>query len=205
MGPGVTRESGRTDAELRPASRQEAMPFSPGDKLPPEEDWRGDDKVLCFECGRWFRHVGRHVFLSHDMTADEYRARWKLRAQQSLASRTIGETRRQIAIASGGVERLRDLPGNGGGNQVRTVGENISTVEVAIAARLAKRAARTARENERARAAGFESIAAWIAHLRDVPMTQDEIAEVVGEPRREVQRIIKANGIPWRGPGPLRP
>ena len=42
------------------------------------------DKAECHVCGGWFGHLGGHVARAHDLTADEYRAIFGLRAKTKL-------------------------------------------------------------------------------------------------------------------------
>lgn len=37
------------------------------------DEWLAHDTILCLRCGRRFQHLGRHLVISHDMTADEFR------------------------------------------------------------------------------------------------------------------------------------
>ncbi|NLE82350.1 MAG: MucR family transcriptional regulator [Rhodococcus sp.] len=75
--------------------------------LPPEPEWRTDEAIMCLECGVWKKALGRHL-PAHGLTSLTYRERWGMRQRQPLTSRDYAATRREIAIRSGGVERLTE-------------------------------------------------------------------------------------------------
>lgn len=62
-----------------------------------------DGRVLCHECGRWWRHLATHLAGTHGIRAAEYRASHGLSAGTAL----IGEATR--AALADGWERHRDL------------------------------------------------------------------------------------------------
>lgn len=53
------------------------------------------DKAECHVCGQWFGHLGGHVARAHDLTADEYRAIFGLRAKTKLIGPSLREKRLQ--------------------------------------------------------------------------------------------------------------
>ena len=70
---------------------------------------RGDDGVLCHECGEWYRSLGAHSRLVHGMTAAEYRAAHGRPRRQPLVSRDTSEAMSTAArgrIGSPGWQRL---------------------------------------------------------------------------------------------------
>lgn len=78
------------------------------DAPPPEHEWRTEDGILCFECGEWKKALGAHLRLTHEMSVADYRAKWGMTQRQPLVSRAVSEHRRQVAIRTGGPERMRE-------------------------------------------------------------------------------------------------
>lgn len=68
---------------------------APG-SVPPGVQPERNGRLQCLECGRWFRHVGIHVAQKHEMTADDYRAKYELPRSKALAAPEIIE--RQVAV-----------------------------------------------------------------------------------------------------------
>lgn len=85
------------------------MTWTPPTTLPPVEEWLTHDRIQCLDCGRWFRALGQHLNKSHGLTAAEYRRRWGMRQRQPLTCGDVSEERRQIAVDTGGPDRLRKL------------------------------------------------------------------------------------------------
>ncbi len=50
-----------------------------------------DEGVLCHECGKRFRSLGKHAVMAHDLTAAEYKDKHGIPRKQSLASRAFRE------------------------------------------------------------------------------------------------------------------
>jgi hypothetical protein len=67
------------------------------------------DRVVCVLCGRAFAHLGRHVVLTHRLSADRYRAIVGLRAGTGLAGARAKAAWRRAALARrlGTPERAR--------------------------------------------------------------------------------------------------
>ena len=55
-----------------------------------------EDKVQCHICGKWWRHVGSHVHVSHDMSAREYKDQFGLTQKIALCATSISRTRSRI-------------------------------------------------------------------------------------------------------------
>ena len=68
-----------------------------------------DGKVLCHECGRWFRSVGSHVPLKHGMSAREYRREHGIPATMALVSSMISEQISERSKAQVGTEGWKRL------------------------------------------------------------------------------------------------
>lgn len=84
------------------------MTWTPPQSLPPVDEWLRDHEIQCLECGRWLRHLGHHL-PTHGLNAEMYRVKWGMRQRQSLACRDYGRARREIAIKTGGPERLESM------------------------------------------------------------------------------------------------
>ncbi|MAD35236.1 MAG: hypothetical protein CMO30_08815 [Tistrella sp.] len=57
--------------------------------------------IICLECGRPFRTLGRHLISAHGMTAKEYKRKWKLSKRQALTARQYSRRRATIAKRQG--------------------------------------------------------------------------------------------------------
>jgi predicted transcriptional regulator len=66
--------------------------------------------VVCLECG-WQGHtLRRHIQAKHGVTADEYRARWKLPSHHALVAPAYSERRSEIAKELSLGQHLRGRP-----------------------------------------------------------------------------------------------
>lgn len=70
------------------------------------------DYIVCLEDGKKFKMLRRHLATDHDMTPDEYRAKWNLPADYPMASPNYTETRRALAKQIG-----LGTQGRGGGRK----------------------------------------------------------------------------------------
>jgi predicted transcriptional regulator len=59
------------------------------------------DKITCLDCGAELKMLKRHLTTHHDMTPDQYRARWNLPADYPLVAPNYAETRRDLAVKIG--------------------------------------------------------------------------------------------------------
>lgn len=179
-------------------------------QLPAEAVWRRHDAIQCLECGQWRSALGKHLTAAHGMTADEYRAAWGMRQRQPLTAGYLSEVRREIAVATGGPERLRELApqvahlaaaarvGREQREQERRV---LRRMQGAAAARSAAQA--ESRANASARKLGFEDTRAYLRQRYGVD--QQPIRVLVAELRvnkQVVRRLMDYHQIPVRGPGP---
>lgn len=55
------------------------------------------DHIVCLEDGKKFKMLKRHLSTDHDLTIDEYRARWGLPADYPMVAPNYAEARRQLA------------------------------------------------------------------------------------------------------------
>jgi predicted transcriptional regulator len=60
-----------------------------------------NDHIVCLECGRPFRTMKRHLHVDHNLTADEYRARYQLPREYPLIAPEYAEARSKIALTLG--------------------------------------------------------------------------------------------------------
>ncbi|MEN9717290.1 MAG: hypothetical protein RIQ99_168 [Pseudomonadota bacterium] len=70
------------------------------------------DKITCLDCGMELKMLKRHLMTHHEITPEDYRARWGLAADYPLVAPNYAETRRDLAKKIGlgrkpGVKRGR--------------------------------------------------------------------------------------------------
>lgn len=70
------------------------------------------DYVVCLEDGKKMTMLRRHLATDHDMTPDEYRAKWNLPSDYPMSAPNYTEKRREIAKQSG-----LGTKGRGGGRK----------------------------------------------------------------------------------------
>ncbi|GHH24899.1 transcriptional regulatory protein MucR [Sphingomonas glacialis] len=58
------------------------------------------DSVGCLECGKRFKSIKKHL-ATHDLTPDQYRARWSLPASYSMVTAEYSARRSGLATANG--------------------------------------------------------------------------------------------------------
>jgi len=59
------------------------------------------DHILCLDCGGSFKMLKRHIGADHDMTPEEYRAKWDLPSNYPMVAPDYAATRSELAKASG--------------------------------------------------------------------------------------------------------
>ena len=74
------------------------------------------DHIVCLEDGKKFKMLKRHLMTDHDMTPDEYRARWGLPADYPMVASDYAEKRRDLAKKIG----LGRMPGQKRGRRKKT-------------------------------------------------------------------------------------
>lgn len=77
------------------------------------------DHLVCLDCGKKMKMLKRHLMTMHDMTPDDYRARWNLSADYPMVSPEYASTRRELAMKIGlggkpGKKRARRKNARGG-------------------------------------------------------------------------------------------
>jgi len=59
------------------------------------------DHILCLDCGQGFKMLKRHISTDHQMTPDEYRAKWQLPPSYPMVAAEYAATRSKLAKESG--------------------------------------------------------------------------------------------------------
>jgi predicted transcriptional regulator len=59
------------------------------------------DRILCLDCGKSFKMLKRHISADHQMTPDQYRAKWNLPSWYPMVAPEYAATRSQLAKDSG--------------------------------------------------------------------------------------------------------
>ena len=59
------------------------------------------DHIICLECGAKFKAIKRHLFTSHQMTPDQYRAKWALPGDYPIVTSSYSSARSAMAKAAG--------------------------------------------------------------------------------------------------------
>jgi predicted transcriptional regulator len=59
------------------------------------------DAVICLECGARQKTLRRHLSAAHDLSPEEYRARWNLPADYPLVAPEYAKRRSELALESG--------------------------------------------------------------------------------------------------------
>lgn len=67
------------------------------------------DHIVCLDCGKKMKMLKRHLSTEHDMTPEEYKARWDLPSDYPLVAPNYAATRRDLAKKIG----LGRQPGSG--------------------------------------------------------------------------------------------
>jgi predicted transcriptional regulator len=55
------------------------------------------DYVVCLECGKQMKMLKRHLMSEHNLTVDEYRAKWTLPSNYPLVAPNYADTRSALA------------------------------------------------------------------------------------------------------------
>jgi predicted transcriptional regulator len=59
------------------------------------------DHIVCLDCGQSLKMLKRHISAEHQMTPDEYRAKWDLPASYPMVAADYAATRSKLAKDSG--------------------------------------------------------------------------------------------------------
>ena len=69
------------------------------------------DAIICLECGKHFKMLKRHLGADHNLTIDEYRAKWHLSGDYPVVAPNYAATRSSLAKAAGlGQKRVGGAP-----------------------------------------------------------------------------------------------
>ncbi len=60
-----------------------------------------DDSITCLECGGEYKSMKRHLMAFHDLSPDDYRARWGLPAEYPMVAAAYAEARSILAREMG--------------------------------------------------------------------------------------------------------
>ena len=72
------------------------------------------DRIICLEDGKTFKSLRRHLGTDHNMTADEYRAKWGLKPDYPMVAPDYAKARSELVKAMGlGQKRLQRQGENG--------------------------------------------------------------------------------------------
>lgn len=74
----------------------------------------GNDRLVCLECGKSLKTLKRHLRSAHDMTPEEYRARWDLRPDYPMVAPAYSEKRQELAKDIGLGRKPKSAPARGG-------------------------------------------------------------------------------------------
>ena len=67
------------------------------------------DYIVCLECGKQMTMLKRHLMTEHNMTVDQYRAKWSLPSNYPMVAPNYAETRSTLAKKMG-LGRSRTTP-----------------------------------------------------------------------------------------------
>lgn len=65
------------------------------------------DHIVCLECGGKFKSLKRHIGSNHDLTPDEYRAKWELASDYPMVAPGYAAQRSALAKEIGLGRKLR--------------------------------------------------------------------------------------------------
>ena len=84
---------------VTPAAAEPA-PETPQPKVPIRKSIM-DDHLVCLEDGKHFRSLKRHLHSVHQMTPEDYRAKWRLPADYPMVAPAYATTRSNLAKTMG--------------------------------------------------------------------------------------------------------
>lgn len=59
------------------------------------------DAIICLECGKSQKTLKRHLRTAHDLTVDDYRAKWELPSDYPMVAPSYAQHRSQLAVKIG--------------------------------------------------------------------------------------------------------
>ncbi len=57
--------------------------------------------IICLDCGQSFKSIKRHLWMAHDLSPEDYRARWSLPADYPLVAAEYSNARSELAKSIG--------------------------------------------------------------------------------------------------------
>ena len=92
-------------AALRGLSEARHLPNVMRPAVPPGRSVR-HDRLTCLDCGLTFQSLKRHLSVQHQLSPDEYRAKWDLPADYPIVAPDYSSRRSELAKTFGlGVKR----------------------------------------------------------------------------------------------------
>ncbi len=70
------------------------------------------DEIVCLECGKGQKVLKRHISSAHNLTPEEYRAKWNLAPDYPMVAPNYAERRSQLAKEIG-LGQKKPAPGKG--------------------------------------------------------------------------------------------
>jgi predicted transcriptional regulator len=68
------------------------------------------DRILCLDCGQSFKMLKRHISTDHQMTPEQYRAKWDLPSTYPMVAAEYAATRSKLAKDNGLGRRAKIPP-----------------------------------------------------------------------------------------------
>ena len=99
---GAIRQLGSAKAEAEPEPLAPAVPIKKSVK---------PDSIVCLEDGKAFKSLKRHLRTDHDLTPDEYRAKWGLPRQYPMVAPAYAAARSELARSMGLGQRRKQASG----------------------------------------------------------------------------------------------
>jgi predicted transcriptional regulator len=81
---------------LATVEQKTAQPRRPDPAVPIKQSAK-PGYLVCLECGRRFSMIKRHLMSDHQLTPQQYRARWELPASYPLVAANYGKVRSTLA------------------------------------------------------------------------------------------------------------
>ena len=96
--PAIIREVYKTLSTVGEAEAAAAEPHQPA---VPVMKSVFPDHIVCLECGKQMTMLKRHLMTEHNMTIDQYRAKWSLPSNYPMVAPNYAETRSNLAKKMG--------------------------------------------------------------------------------------------------------
>lgn len=92
---------GDVHSALRQAPAAAEVPAEPQEPAVPIRRSITPDYIVCLEDGKKFKSLKRHLRTDHDMSPDEYRAKWNLRSDYPMVAPNYAKARSELARSMG--------------------------------------------------------------------------------------------------------